>query len=76
MKKKENSMSMEKNGAINSGTPQGGCCGGSTGCESEKKAATQLELKFPEDSQTADAMEGDLIKKAIDQVADSTQKPS
>jgi len=61
---------MEKNGAINSGTPNG-CCGG--GCHSEKQAS-QLPL-FPEDQQTADAMEGDLTKKAIDAVAEKSQKP-
>jgi hypothetical protein len=62
---------MEKNGAINSNTP-GGCCGG--GCHSEKQAQhTQLRL-FPENSQEADAMEGDLTKKAIDMVQEQSKK--
>lgn len=60
---------MEKNGAINSNTP-GGCCGG--GCHSEKQAS-QLPL-FPEDKQEADAMEGDLTKKAIDMVTEQSKK--
>lgn len=60
---------MEKNGAINSGTPNG-CCGGN--CHSEKQAS-QLPL-FPEDQQTADAMEGDLTKKAIDMVTEQSKK--
>ena len=73
---KENSMSMEKNGAINIGTPRSGCCGG--GCHSEKSAElVQQSLPFPENEQEADAMEGnDLTKQAIDQVVDRTQKPS
>ncbi len=54
---------MEKNGAINSNTPNG-CCGG--GCHSEKQAS-QLPL-FPQDKQAADSMESDLTKKACDAV--------
>ena len=65
-------MSMEKNGAISSGTPQQGCCGG--GCDSEKKASTQLELKFPDSEQAANELENDVTKEAIDAVEAQAQK--
>ena len=65
-------MSMEKNGAISSNTPQQGCCGG--GCASEKEASTQLELQFPDSEQAANELETDVTKEAIDAVEAQAQK--
>jgi|APSaa5957512493_1039668.scaffolds.fasta_scaffold96199_2 hypothetical protein len=67
-------MSMEKNGAISSSTPNSGCCGGS--CHTEKQATTQTQLRFPDSAEAADQLEGDLTKKAIDEVQAESQKPT
>jgi len=54
-------MTMEKNGAISSETPDAGCCGG--GC----KQAAEL-VRFPETKEAADDIDGDFLKRAADAV--------
>lgn len=62
-------MTMEKNGAISSQTPTDGGCR----CNCEKRAVElrQLEL-FPQDAQTADALDGCLAKKAAEAVRNAS----
>lgn len=64
-------MSMEKNGAISSNTPG---CGNGCGCfkQASARESVQLEL-FPEDVATADAIDIDLTKKAVDAVQQSSK---
>ncbi len=57
-------MSMEKNGAISSNTPS---CHNNCGCAKQASELRQGEL-FPEDVAAADAIDGDLTKKAVDAV--------
>lgn len=65
-------MSMEKNGAISSNTPN--CCGGGS-CSSVKQADDfkQREL-FPMDIKTADNFDRDLTKAVIDAVKTASTK--
>ena len=62
-------MTMEKNGAISSDTPNAGQCCGGNACGSEKKggaaAPMQLELdsKFPTNEKQANAMDDDLTAR-------------
>lgn len=66
-------MSMEKNGAISSNTPQPGC-GKNCGCTTKQAAELrQLEL-FPDDVRTADALDRDLVKDAVDTVKNASSK--
>jgi hypothetical protein len=67
-------MSMEKNGAISSNTPQADC-DNRCGCNCKTKQASewvQLEL-FPEDAATADAIDRDVIKDAADAVKQASK---
>lgn len=66
-------MSMEKNGAISSNTPQSGC-GNNCGCNAKQASMRQLEFEFPENKQAADAIDKDLIKDAIDTVKNASTK--
>ena len=75
-------MSMEKRGVINGDTPLGTCCGDG-GCEGPKGEAgvdgEQLLLKFgevaqPETEKEADDMADSTVTRAIDAVAEETQK--
>lgn len=59
-------MSMEKNGAISSETPNNQCCGG--GCHSKQASQERQLPPFPETEEQADAMEQDLTKSATDAV--------
>lgn len=59
-------MSFEKNGAISSNTPQAGRRNNSGGVKQAN--VTQLKLRFPEDEQTADMLDDDLIKNAVEVV--------
>lgn len=70
-------MTMEKNGAISSETPNS--CGKGCGCKKVKQASSfipsqpkQLEFTFPEDTKTADAIDKDLMKEAIDCVKNAS----
>lgn len=56
-------MTMEKNGAISSDTPDAGCCGG--GC-SRKQAAEFTQ--FPETAEAADNLDSDFLKRAVAEV--------
>lgn len=62
-------MSMEKNGAISSNTPG---CGNSCGCSKQASELVQGEM-FPESIKEADAIDGDLTKKAVDAVQQSSK---
>jgi hypothetical protein len=57
-------MSMEKNGAISSSTPG---CENDCGCAKQANEMRQGEF-FPKDVATADAIDGDLTKQAVDAV--------
>lgn len=70
-------MTMEKNGAISSATPS--TCGNNCGCGKIKQAGSrepeklkQLEFTFPEDTKTADAIDKDTMKEAIDCVKNAS----
>jgi len=73
---------MEKNGAISSETPRyvsPPSCGGSCNCKKVKQANSaitgmpkQLEFTFPEDTKTADAIDNDTMKEAIDCVKNAS----
>jgi hypothetical protein len=70
-------MTMEKNGAISSATPNS--CGNGCGCNKVKQANSveskqlkQLEFTFPEDTKTADAIDKDTMKEAIDCVKNAS----
>lgn len=64
-------MSMEKNGAISNDTP---CCGGGS-CSSKQASDLpgQLLMSFPTDDVTADALEADITKQAVDAVKQSSK---
>lgn len=64
-------MSMEKNGAISNDTP---CCGEDS--RSSKQAGDlpgQLFMQFPADKVTADALDADITKQAVDVVKQSSK---
>jgi hypothetical protein len=70
-------MTMEKNGAISSATPN--ACGNNCGCSRVKQANSQktenlkqLELVFPEDNVIADKIDKDTLKEAIDCVKNAS----
>lgn len=56
-------MTMEKNGAISSETPDAGCCGGGCG----QKQAAEL-VRFPETAEAADHLDNDFLKHAVAEV--------
>ena len=62
---------MEKNGAISQETPcaEPGCCRKPSG---EKIA--QQTAEFPKDAETADRLDGGLMKDAADAVKQATRK--
>ncbi len=77
-------MSMEKNGAISNQTPQTGCCGGKSSCNTHPDAQARQKMAseangnkqkvlFPADSTEADELEKDLTKEAIDAVKRNTE---
>jgi hypothetical protein len=60
-------MTMEKNGAISSCTPQGGQCCNGNACGSEKKGEAQglaaADIQFPSNDAEAHRMGDDLTDK-------------
>jgi len=71
-------MTMEKNGAISSDTPDQ-CCGGGV-CGSEKKGGDpdpsklEMGLKFPTTAEQADAMGNDVTGR-LNELVKNASKP-